>query len=111
MYIDIGDGQGMERRWACYRYVQKEQYLGRAKREDAGQVRQGDREVVGGVQAVFPKKGREPVAHRQRPVARHYLELLKKHLQELLEGDVIEGPRGSEHSTGWVSNVVIIGKS
>ena len=51
------------------------------------------------------------MAQRQRPVARHYLELLKKHLEELLEGDVTEGPLGSEHTTGRVSNVVITGKS
>ena len=47
---------------------------------------------------IYTKKGREPVAQRQRPVARHYLEPLKKHLEELLEGDVIEGPLGSEHA-------------
>merc|ERR1711942_628793 len=29
----------------------------------------------------------------------------------LLQGDVIEGPLGSEHATGWVSNVVITGKA
>jgi hypothetical protein len=60
---------------------------------------------------ISTKKGREPVAQKQRPVAKHYLEPLKKHLQELLDGDVIEGPLGSEHATGWVSNVVIMGKS
>ena len=60
---------------------------------------------------IFTKKGREPVAQRQRPVARHYMEPLKKHLKELLDGDVIEGPLGSEHATGWVSNVVITGKA
>ena len=60
---------------------------------------------------IYTKKGREPVAQRQRPVARHYMEPLKKHLEELLQGDVIEGPLGSEHATGWVSNVVITGKA
>ena len=60
---------------------------------------------------IYTKKGREPVAQKQRPVARHYLEPLKQHLQELLESDVIEGPLGSEHATGWVSNMVIMGKA
>ena len=40
---------------------------------------------------IYTKNGREPVAQKQRLVARHYLEPLKQHLQELLEGDVIEG--------------------
>ena len=38
------------------------------------------------------------------------MEPLKKHLAELLAEDVIEGPLGSEHATGWVSNVVITAK-
>ena len=29
---------------------------------------------------IYTKKGREPVAQKQRPVARHYLEPLKQHL-------------------------------
>ena len=49
---------------------------------------------------IYTKKGRTPVAQKQQLVARHYLEPLKKHLEEFLEGDVIEGPLGSEHSTG-----------
>ena len=59
---------------------------------------------------IYTKKGRKPVAQRQRPVAIHYMEPLRKHLDELLQNDVIEGPLGSEHATGWVSNVVITGK-
>ena len=56
------------------------------------------------------REGVRPVAQKQRTVAKHYLEPLKKHLDELLEADVIEGPLGSEHATGWVSNVVITAK-
>ena len=59
---------------------------------------------------IYTKKGRKPVAQKQRTVAHHYLEPLRKHLDELLTGDVIEGPLGSEHASGWVSNVVITGK-
>ena len=40
-----------------------------------------------------------------------YLQLLKKHQEELLKGEVIEGPLASEHGTGWMSNLVITGKS
>ena len=56
---------------------------------------------------IYTKEGRAPVAQKQRTVAHQYLEPLKKHLEELLKEDVIEGPLGSEHSTRWVSNVVI----
>ena len=59
---------------------------------------------------IFTKRGRKPVAQRQRPVALNYMEPLKKHLDELLSNDVIEGPLGSEHATGWISNIVITGK-
>ena len=31
-------------------------------------------------------------------------------MDELLAGDVIEGPLGSEHANGWVSNIVITAK-
>ena len=59
---------------------------------------------------IYTKKGRTPVAQKQRPIARHYLEPLRKHLDELLAADVIEGPLGSEHANGWVSNIVITAK-
>ena len=59
---------------------------------------------------IFTKEGRTPVAQKQRQVAHHYMEPLRQHLQELQEGDVIEGPLGPEHATGWVSNVVITAK-
>ena len=54
--------------------------------------------------------GRSPVAQKLRPVALHLMEPLKKHLDELVEGGVIEGPLGSEYATGWVSNMVIVAK-
>ena len=38
------------------------------------------------------------------------MEPLKRHLEELVEGDVIEGPLGSEFAAGWVSNMVIESK-
>ena len=59
---------------------------------------------------IYTKKGRKPIAQKQRPIARHYLEPLRKHLDELLAGDVIEGLLGSEHANGWVLNIVITAK-
>ena len=41
-------------------------------------------------------------------MAGHFLKTLKKHLEELLEENLIEGPWKSEHCTGWVSNVVVV---
>ena len=54
--------------------------------------------------------GRSPVAQKLRPVALHLMEPLRKHLDELVQGGVIEGPLGSEYATGWVSNMVIEAK-
>ena len=59
---------------------------------------------------IFIKEGVKTVAQKQRTVARHYMEPLKKHLEELKAEDVIEGPLGSKHATGWVSNVVLTAK-
>ena len=59
---------------------------------------------------VHTVEGRKPVAQKLRPVALHLMEPLKKHLEELKEEGVIEGPLGSEHATGWVSNMVIEAK-
>ena len=36
------------------------------------------------------------VAQRLRPVALHLMEPMRNHLEELIKGDVIEGPLGSE---------------
>ena len=47
-----------------------------------------------------------PVAQKLRPIALHRMEPLKKYLEELVEGDVIEGPLESEYATGWVSHIV-----
>ena len=59
---------------------------------------------------IHAKAGVQPVAQKQRPVAQHFMEPLRRHLDELLDADVIEGPLGSEHATGWVSNIVITAK-
>ena len=40
------------------------------------------------------------VAQKLRPVALYLMELLKIHLEEVVEGDVIKGPLGSELATG-----------
>jgi hypothetical protein len=59
---------------------------------------------------IHTREGVKPVVQKLRTVAQHYMVPLKKHLDELLEAKVIEGPLGSEHATGWVSNVVITAK-
>ena len=48
-----------------------------------------------------------PVVQRYRPTALAYRERLDKHLDELLENDVIEGPLGSYANLEWMSNPVI----
>ena len=56
---------------------------------------------------IYTKEGIKPVAQKLRPVAVHLREPLRKHLEELLKYDVIEGPLESKDATGWVSNVVL----
>ena len=48
-----------------------------------------------------------PVVQRYRPTALAYRDRLDKHLDELLENDVIEGPLGSDDKLEWISNPVI----
>ena len=52
----------------------------------------------------------EPIAEKLRPVALNLMEPLRNHLDELVKGDVIEGPLGSEFAVGWVLNMVIESK-
>ena len=50
----------------------------------------------------------DPVVQLQRPVLRHSLEPLKKHLEELLEGEMLEGLLGSKPTMDcpmWSSRV------
>ena len=60
---------------------------------------------------IYTKEGIKPVAQKLRPVAVHLKEPLRKHLEELLKYDVIEGPLESKDAMGWVSNVVLTKKS
>ena len=60
---------------------------------------------------IYTKEGIKPIAQKLRPVAVHLKEPLRKHLEELLKYDVIEGPLESKDATGWVSNVVLTKKS
>ena len=52
----------------------------------------------------------EPIAEKLRPVALNLMEPLRNHLDELVKGDVIEGPLGLEFPVGWVLNMVIESK-
>ena len=45
---------------------------------------------------IYVKENVQPVAQRQRPVALNYMEPLKRHLDELLDEGIIEGPLGSD---------------
>ena len=56
------------------------------------------------------ENNKTPVAQKLRPVALHLMEPLRKHLEELVAGDVIEGPLDSEFAVGWVSNMSIEAK-
>ena len=57
------------------------------------------------------KEGTVPIAQKRRKVAYQYMDLLKKHLDELLEAGIIEGPLESADAADWVSNIVITAKS
>ena len=53
----------------------------------------------------------KPVQQKRRPIAIHYLEKFKEHIEELRNAGVISGPLKSESATGWIHNVVISQKS
>ena len=59
---------------------------------------------------IFLKEGVVPVQQKQRPVAFHYKDRLKEHINELSKAGVIEGPLESKDATGWVCNPVITHK-
>ena len=59
---------------------------------------------------IFLKEGVVPVQQKQRPVALHYKDRLKEHINELSKAGVIEGPLESKDATGWVCNPVITHK-
>ena len=51
-----------------------------------------------------------PVVQPPRRIPLHYQDPLEKHIQELLEAGVSEGPLQHEEEGTWVSNLVITGK-
>ena len=51
-----------------------------------------------------------PIQQKRRPMAIHYVEKFKAHLEELKEAEIVSGPLGSDHAKGWISNPVITGK-
>ena len=53
----------------------------------------------------------KPMQQKRRPIAIHYLEKFKEHIEELRNAEVISGPLKSELVTGWIHNVVISLKS
>ena len=56
------------------------------------------------------EEGVRPVVQPPRRIPLHYQEPLEKHIKELLEEGVIEGPLQHEEEGTWVSNLVITGK-
>ena len=56
------------------------------------------------------EEGAKPVIQPLRRIPIHYRELLKEHLKEMLEQDVIEGPLQEEEAGTWISNLMITGK-
>ena len=49
---------------------------------------------------IFTKEGRTPVAQKRQPVAHHFMQPLRDHLDELPARDVIEGLLGSKQAMG-----------
>ena len=52
----------------------------------------------------------KPIQQKRRPIALHYVDRFKKHLEELKQEKVISGPLSSEWARGWICNPVITGK-
>ena len=52
----------------------------------------------------------KPIQQKRRNIALHYVDRLKKHLNELKKEGVISGPLGPEWAKGWICNPVITGK-
>ena len=52
----------------------------------------------------------KPVLQKRRNIALHYVDRLRKHLDELKKEGVISGPLGPEWARGWICNHVITGK-
>ena len=51
------------------------------------------------------------VQQKRRPIAIHYLDKFKDHIEELHRAGVVSGPVSSESARGWIHNVVITQKS
>ena len=52
----------------------------------------------------------KPIQQKRRPMAIHYVDKFKAHIEELQAAGVVSGPLGSDHAKGWISNPVITGK-
>ena len=53
----------------------------------------------------------KPVQQKRRPIALHYQEKFRKHIEELKAQGTVDGPLDSSHAMGWISNPVIRAKS
>ena len=53
----------------------------------------------------------KPVQQKRRPIALHYQDKFKAHIEELKRAGVVSGPLKSESAGGWIHNVVITQKS
>ena len=52
------------------------------------------------------EEGAKPVIQPPRRIPIHYRELLKEHLKEMLEQDVIEGLLQEEEAWTWICNLI-----
>ena len=59
---------------------------------------------------IFMDEHFKPTQQKQRKVALHYMEKLRRHVDELKSYGIVLEPLGSENATGWISNPVIMGK-
>ena len=53
----------------------------------------------------------KPVQQKKQPIALHYVDKFKAHLEELKKAHMVSGPLKSESARGWIHNVVITQKS
>ena len=84
--------------------------------EDQGEIDRNVNDIVNNYGQLFTGIGRakvepvhidvdpavKPMQQKRRPMAFHYVEKFKAHLEELKAAGVVSGPLGSEHAKGWI---------
>ena len=78
--------------------------------DDYEDIFQGIGKYKGDPVKIQVREGIQPVIQPPRRIPIHYRKPLQDHLEELIQGDVIEGPLQEEEEGTWISNLVITDK-